>query len=80
MEVSRVSHGPLKACDAKRRVLSPDVISPLAVRDHGPIGSTAAFFNESMRRDAMIGVMIAQALLIVDRYQHSRISLVAERK
>ena len=31
-------------------------------RDHGPVGSTDAFFKDSMSRDAMIGVRFVTAL------------------
>ena len=39
-------------------------------RDHNPFGSTAAFFKESMRRDAMTGTRIVFALWDTSRRQY----------
>ena len=41
----------------------------MVVRDHGAPDSTAAFFNESMRRDAMGGARIVHALWDMDLCQ-----------
>ena len=41
---------------------SPSLKADIVSRDHSPIGATDAFFNDSMRRDAMIGVKIVFAL------------------
>ena len=53
--------------DAKLEALSSsDPPAPklvMVVRDHGPVGSSAAFFKESMRRDAMTGTKIGCTLL-----------------
>ena len=58
--------GLLSVRGAKRMALSPgDLPLPelvMVVRDHTTPDLTAAFFNESMRRDAIIGERIAQAL------------------
>jgi hypothetical protein len=56
--VSEVLCDSSKARDAKRMVSIPRVALPESVivaTDHGPCGSMAAFFKESMRRDAMMG-------------------------
>lgn len=41
---------------------TPLVPKSVMTVDHGPLGSTTAFFKERMRRDAMIGVRIVHAL------------------
>ena len=51
--------------DAKRTVSFPGGLLKLVVMvvtAHGPLGSAAAFFKESMRRVAMIGRIIVVAL------------------
>ena len=58
--------GLLSVRGAKRMALSPGGLPlpelVMVVRDHTTPDLTAAFFNESMRRDAIIGERIAQAL------------------
>jgi len=65
---SRTWCDSLGTCDAKRMVPScgpaPLPVPCMVARDHGPIGSAAAFFRESMRRVAMIGMRTASALRI----------------
>lgn len=65
MEFSEVSCDP-PTIDTKLRVLSTgDLPLPenvMVVRDHGPPDLVAAFLKDSMRREAMIGAKIVQAL------------------
>ena len=68
MPSSEISCNPLDARDAEWMVPSP--VSPpwlivvMVSRDHAPFGSTAAFFRESMRRDAMTGTKIVFILSV----------------
>jgi hypothetical protein len=52
----------LIVCDVEWRVPSPGVLPVpkivICVTARGSLGSTAAFFKESIRRDAMIGTKI----------------------
>jgi len=54
------------SCGAKWMVMSSDVVllpkSDIVERDHEAYGSAAAFFRESMRRDAMVGTKIVFTL------------------
>ena len=72
-EVSR--NAPV--CGVERRVTSsglPVLTSAMVAIDHGPVGSAAAFFKESMRCAAMTGTKIGCNLCM----GHKRIS-VAQR-
>ena len=40
----------------------PPQFSDMVEKDHGTVGSAAAFFKESIRRDAMVGMRIKFAL------------------
>ena len=65
VEVREIPCDPPGGRDANWTVLSPvDPPRPVVMvpRDHAPMGSTAAFFKESMRRDAMTGTKIVFVL------------------
>ena len=73
--VGGVSCGAPGTRDAKLTALFsadlPQVAFVMVLRDHTPIGPHAAFFKESMRRDAMIGRKIIFALRSVSSRQPS---------
>lgn len=62
VEVSAVSCSSLGTCGAKRMTLSsadlPRLELVMVSSDHTTFGPAAAFFKESMRRDAMTGTKI----------------------
>lgn len=59
LEVSEVPQGSIDTCGAKRMILSsactPKLRLVMVSIDHTTLGPTAAFFKESIRRDAMTG-------------------------
>ena len=68
MGIPEVSHGAPSLPGVKRRV-PPSAGPPVTAEDHGSCDSAAAFFKESMRRDAMIGMKVVHALWDVSRYE-----------
>lgn len=64
-----VPDGSCDTFDTKWRVPSPrDLLLAMVARDHDSAGWTAAFFKESKRRTAMIGMKVAPALWDVSWY------------
>lgn len=64
--VSEISCDTSKVREAKWIVPAHRLVLPasdIVSRDHSPAGSTAAFFRESMRRDAMTGTKTMFTLL-----------------
>jgi len=59
----------------------PELGSFMVSRDHCPFGSAAAFFKESMRRDAMTEIIIVFALWNQSFYLgHSKVASTTRRE
>jgi len=65
-KVSEIWRDTSNVCSVKRvtpcSCIVPLSTSDMVERDHGTVGSAAAFFRESMRRDAMIGTRVVFTL------------------
>ena len=76
LRVPEISCDPLSVQDAKRIVPTSGVFPlpklVIVMRDHGTAGSAAAFFKESMRRDAMTGTKTVFTLRIPSLYRSFR--------
>ena len=86
MEAREISRNPSGTRDTKL-IATPPVDLPwftvfMVSRDHGIFGWAVAFFKESMRRDAMIGIRTGLVLRATSqfRYKSHKFHFIAEEK
>lgn len=82
MGIPEISCDPSSAHDAKWMVSSVVLLpeSLMVLRDHGTFGSMAAFFKESMRRDAIIGTKTVFTLGTQVNINNSTLTSVSKEK